>query len=191
MSDVNTAVLKIAKLRLVADYLEALGSTREQAETAASAHADQFAYSGAVLTFKGEVAGTPGMETAVRGWFNEKKLDFLIGTKSNAGGDAGADAVLVERARSGNKTAQGQLFLKLDKDQSKYDAVMKRKPFNAPDDEPLDEPTKENGGKNPWSAAGWNVTEQGRILRAQPKLAASLAASAKSRIGATHPTKAA
>ena len=191
MSDVDTAVLKIAKVRLVADYLEALGSTREQAETAAKAHADQFAYSGAVLTFKGAVAGTADMETKVRGWFSENKLDFLIGTPSNNSADARADAVLVERARGGNKTAQGQLFRKLGNDQAKYDSVMKRKPFNAPDDEPLDEPTKENGGTNPWSAQGWNVTAQGRILRANPKLAASLAKSANATIGQTKPTRAA
>ena len=53
MSDLDSALLKIAKTRLVTEYLEALGSTPEQAATAARGYADQFGFSGAVLTFKG------------------------------------------------------------------------------------------------------------------------------------------
>lgn len=196
-TDLDKTLLKIAKTRLIGEYIEAtFGSTPEQAKIAAtSAIADQFAFSGAVLTFKGTVAGTAEMAAKVREHFTENKLDFLIGNKTaEAGGDHNTDAALVALARSGNKTAQGKLFLQVGKDQAKLDAILSRKPFNAPDDDaPVDEVVKQNGGKNPWGAGPgeWNVTEQGRILRANPKLAASLAASAKSHIGATKPTRAA
>jgi hypothetical protein len=48
------------------------------------------------------------------------------------------------------------------------------------------------GANNPWSAAGWNMTKQGALVRqlGEPK-AAEIAAQAGSKIGATHPTKAA
>lgn len=46
------------------------------------------------------------------------------------------------------------------------------------------------GGKNPWSADNWNMTEQGRYLREHGKdKAAAAAASAGSSIGATAPPK--
>jgi hypothetical protein len=192
-TELDAELLKIAKRRLVGEYLEALGSTPEQAKTAAAGYADQFAYSGAVLSFKGELAGTPAMEAKVRDWFAENKLDFLIGTPTMNNGTPNANAELVEAARAGNMTARGKLFVQVGKDQAKLDAILSRKPFNAPDDTGtnVDEAAKQNGGKNPWSGDGWNITEQGRLLRANPKLAASLAASAKSKIGATRPTRAA
>jgi hypothetical protein len=184
--ELDAALLKIAKTRLVTEYLEALGSTPEQAATAARGYSDQFAFSGAVLTFKGSLAGTAEMEAKVREWFAENKLEFLIGTAAQ-NDNAGADAVLVERARAGNLTAKGQLFRKLGSDQAKYDAVINRKPFNAPDDDaPVDESAKENKGKNPWrSGPDFNLSEQGRLFRSNPKLAASLAKSAGKTIGAT------
>jgi hypothetical protein len=184
-TELDTALLKIAKTRLVTEYLEALGSTPEQAATAARGYADQFAFSGAVLTFKGALAGTAEMESKVREWFADNKLEFLIGTPSN-NSKVSADAVLVEQARAGNLTARGKLFVHLNRDQAKYDAVINRAPFNAKEnDAPVDEAAKENHGKNPWqSGPGFNLSEQGRIFRADPRLAASLAKSAGKTIGA-------
>jgi hypothetical protein len=186
--ELDAELLKIAKRRLVGEYLETLGSTPEQAKTAAAGYSDQFAYSGAVLSFKGELAGTPAMEAKVRDWFAENKLDFLIGTLTANAGAPNADAALVAAARAGNITARGKLLRQLNMDQSKLDAILTRKPFNEPDDNTgaADEAAKQNGGNNPWAKDSFNVTEQGRIFRANPKLAASLAAAAKSRIGATH-----
>lgn len=46
---------------------------------------------------------------------------------------------------------------------------------------------KSHKGVNPWSAEGWNATEQSRIFRANSKLASSLAAAANSHIGAARP----
>lgn len=48
------------------------------------------------------------------------------------------------------------------------------------------------GGSNPWSAANWNVTEQGKVIKAIGlERAAQIAAAAGSKIGATKPAKAA
>ena len=79
------------------------------------ASADQFAYSGAVLTFKGALAGTAEMESKVREWFADNKLEFLIGTPAH-NSNVSADAVLVEQARAGNITARGKLFVQLGRD---------------------------------------------------------------------------
>lgn len=110
MSDLGSTLLKIAKTRLVGEYIEAtFGSTPEQAKIAAtSAVADQFSYSGAVLSFKGALAGTEEMAAKVREHFADNKLDFLIGTKTETGPPS-IDA-LVEQARAGNMTSRGKLL---------------------------------------------------------------------------------
>lgn len=43
------------------------------------------------------------------------------------------------------------------------------------------------GGTNPWSAANWNMTEQGRILNSDPKKAERLATQAGTKIGGMRP----
>lgn len=43
------------------------------------------------------------------------------------------------------------------------------------------------GGNNPWSHANWNMTEQGRIVRADPKKAEQLATAAGTKVGGTRP----
>lgn len=57
------------------------------------------------------------------------------------------------------------------------------------------EPTNKGGsnkGENPWSAANWNVTAQGKIVKALgTEKAAAIARAAGSHIGATKPAKAA
>lgn len=45
------------------------------------------------------------------------------------------------------------------------------------------------GGNNPFSADGWNMTEQGRILRENPGRAEQLAKSAGTRVGGPRPVK--
>ncbi len=48
---------------------------------------------------------------------------------------------------------------------------------------------KVGASTNPHSAEGWNLTKQGSAFRADPQLAARLAAAAGSKTGATRPTK--
>ncbi|MGO9846152.1 MAG: hypothetical protein ACLPKT_06005 [Methylocella sp.] len=48
---------------------------------------------------------------------------------------------------------------------------------------------KVGASTNPWSVEGWNITKQGSAFRADPALAARLAAAAGSKIGAVRPTK--
>ena len=47
--------------------------------------------------------------------------------------------------------------------------------------------TKEQKAGNPFSAASWNLTEQGRLVRSNPSLAAAMAAREGVTIGATKP----
>lgn len=44
-------------------------------------------------------------------------------------------------------------------------------------------------GSNPWKLASWNMTEQMKIVKADPKKAAQMAAAAGTRIGGPKPTK--
>jgi len=47
----------------------------------------------------------------------------------------------------------------------------------------------EGGDSNPFKRAGWNLTEQGRIAKNDPALAARLAKAAGVTLGATHPVQ--
>jgi hypothetical protein len=57
----------------------------------------------------------------------------------------------------------------------------------APARTPRGETAEKSGSKNPFTAANWNVTEQGRLVKVNPKMAASLAEAAGVKIGATRP----
>jgi len=79
-------------------------------------------------------------------------------------------------ARKGNVTAKGRLFLLLGKDQEKLAAKLAET-----DDD--DDSGKHPNEKNPFrKGPGFNVTEQGRIFRTDPALAARLAAAAGAKI---------
>lgn len=176
----------------VHDYFVGIGSTSEQASTAAAAHAAKFVWDGVNLTFQGK----PVAQANVPEWFTANHLDFLLPVSNDSTAVVNVDAALLASARSGNKTAQSKVFLAVGKDRAKLDALLAAKSDDTAaaksnDTAATDEKPTEQEKNNPWSAAHWSITAQGRIYRVDPRLAGRLAAKANSKIGATRPTKAA
>jgi hypothetical protein len=177
-------------------FFKSIGSTDEQAATAAAAHADKFVWNGATLEFQGKCVADPG--NGVREWFTANKLDFLLPPKSANADKPDVDPQLLASARAGNITAKGRLFVQVGRDQAKLAAVLADKSNTGADDTARDEKgrfvgatpqEKEAAANNPWGP-NWSVTRQGQIVRSLGIEAAQrIAKAANSRIGATKPAK--
>jgi len=178
-------------------YFKSIGSTDEQAATAAAAHADKFVWNGATLEFQGKCVADP--DNGVREWFTANKLDFLLPPKSENADKPKVDPQLLASARAGNITAKGRLVRQLGS-LAAADAVLADKANTGTDDTPRDEKgrfvgatpqEKEAAANNPWGS-NWNVTRQGQIVRSLGIEAAQrIANAAGSYVGATKPAKAA
>jgi hypothetical protein len=183
------------RIQRVHELWKSLGATDEQAITASATLAERFDWTGSVLNFNGNAATAD----AVREHFAQSGYAFLLPPETAAADKApDVPADVLAAARAGSLTAKGRIF-RIVKDHATVDALIAGK---AADDTARDDKgrfvgdesaklAREHKGKNPWAAGSFNVTEQGRIYRANPKLAASLAAAANTRIGATKATNAA
>jgi hypothetical protein len=171
--ELDKELLRIARLDRVAKYAKSIGATDEVAEMFAESQAKNFQWDGVNLTFGGANVVD---DEKTKEHFTNGKFARLFTAKADK---PAVDPALVESART-NLTAKGVLVRKVGS-LAAADALLAVKP----DDSTMDDATKENKGKNPWkSGPGFNVTEQGRIFRANPKLAASLAKAAGKTIGA-------
>jgi hypothetical protein len=184
------------RINRVHKYFESIGSTSEQAATAAAAHATKFDWDGAVLTFQGKPVADP--DSGVREWFTANHLAFLLPPKSENADVPKVDAQLLESARAGNITAKGRLVRQLGS-LAAADAVLADKSNTGADDTARDDKgrfvgatpqEKEAAANNPWSAEKWNVTRQAQIVRALGVEAAQrIARAQRSHVGATRPAK--
>lgn len=92
-----------------------------------------------------------------------------------------------ERAAAGNVTAHGELYKQLGPEgyeawKAENGATPGKRPVGRPRTHDKDETI------NPWSADHWNITDQGKIIRALgPEKAAAMAKAAGVTIGATKP----
>lgn len=86
------------------------------------------------------------------------------------------DTTVLEQARAGNVTAKGKIFVALGRDQAALDKLLAEKPGD--EGKPVE--TKNNPFKR--GSPSFNLTEQGRIFRTDPALAARLARAAGSKI---------
>jgi hypothetical protein len=178
-------------------FFKSIGSTDEQAATAAAAHADKFVWNGATLEFQGKPVADP--DNGVREWFTANKLDFLLPPKSADKLDV--DPALLASARAGNMTAKSRLFVQVGRDRAKLDAVLADKSNTGADEAARDAQgrfvgatpqEKEAAKNNPWSAepGKWNATRQGQIVRSLGIEAAQrIAKAAGSYVGAVRPAK--
>ncbi len=128
------------------------------------------------------------------GQFNESTLDAWLAKRREDRphrfiGEAVIDPAVINAARAGNITARGKVFVALRRDQNALDALL-AKP--AADAKKFDADPAFKGRSNPWRPEHWSVTEQGRIVKALGvAVAQRMAEAANSRIGATHPSRAA
>jgi hypothetical protein len=133
--------------------------------------------------------------------FLSREFDFLIPAQTVEEQQADIPAELVERART-NMTARGQVYSKLYKGkgseaetQATLDKLLKGEAPKGDGERKRDASGKfvpegrEADASNPWSRDGWNLTNQGRVLKNDPARAERLAKSARSFIGATRPAQ--
>jgi hypothetical protein len=192
-----------------------VGLSEAAAADTARAQSEKFKFDSGVLSFMGKPADKDGFVA----WAKDNERAYLLPpdstTTNTSTGDAapklpaGVNAATLAQAKAGNVSAIGQLFLQCGKDRAKMDALLggegvdtsshgdrREKARDALRNDAgqfTDDPAKKFKGKNPWSAEGWNVTEQGRIFRLPngAALAASLSKAAGSFVGATKAPKAA
>jgi hypothetical protein len=197
----NEVLRKLTEKNKIADFaMSVLKMDETRTEVFIKACGDYFVWDG-TLRFKGASGEVPADDERCTGFFR-REYSFLIPAKP-AGEDQQADipAELVERART-NITARGQVYSKLYKGkgseaatQAALDKLLKGEASKGDGD---GERKRDASGKfvpegreadasNPWSRDGWNLTNQGRVLKNDPARAERLAKSARSFIGATRP----
>jgi hypothetical protein len=176
-------------------FVDVLGSEPEQAEIASRALAESFTLTGASLFFNGK-AVRDAVED-VQAFLKRQNYGFLLPADTPDLRRTAVDPALLDKAFvNSSPDARAEVFKRVGRDQTKFDALARdyglrdakdyrrgTKPGKEPDAAAADK----SKTPNPWSAEGWNITAQGRAFRSNPSLAASLAESAGSYIGATKP----
>jgi hypothetical protein len=201
--DHNKEVLrKLEQRNKIAEFaINVLGMDERRAEVFEKACGDRFVWDG-TLRFKGASGEVPADDPQCAGFFR-REYDFLVPAEKVEDKVPVLDPNLIEKAKAGNWTAKSQLFRTLHADKPKGSEGETRKQLDqilAGETPKGGERDRDAGGKfvanghapdasNPFSIAGWNVTEQGRLTRKDPVHAARLAKSAGVALGATRPVK--
>jgi hypothetical protein len=201
--DHNKEVLrKLEQKNKIAEFaMNVLGMDERRAEVFEKACGDRFVWDG-TLRFKGASGEVPADDPQCTGFFR-REYDFLVPANKVEGEVPTLDPDLIAKAKAGNWTAKSQLFRTLHADKPKGSEAETRKQLDqilageTPKGD--DNRNRDAGGKftpkdttnNPWLGGKWNVTEQGRIYKSDPALAARLADRAGVAIGAVRPAKAA
>jgi hypothetical protein len=173
--DHNEQVLRnIDRVDRVHKYFKSIGSTDEQAATAAAAHAEKFVWNGATLEFQGKPVADP--DNGVREFFEKNKLDFLLPPKSDSTKQHDVDPDLLASARAGNQTARQSIYKQLG-DIAATDALIAEKPTKVADD----------ASTNPWRSANFrtDLAAQKRAAGIIKSLGTSVAASMAKSAGKT------
>jgi hypothetical protein len=199
---------RIDRIDRVHKFFESIGASYEQAATIANSnHVEKFKWDGAVLTLQGKAV----KEADVRAFFTSNKLDFLLPAENTPLKKIDVDAALLAAAKAGDWTAEGKLFRILHGDKPKtaaaaaetkaeLAALLAGKTADA-DTAPRDDkgrfvaddasnktPKAKDHKSNPFWRGSWNISAQGKLLRAiGAEKTAAIAASVGSKIGATKP----
>ena len=197
----DKVLLNVDRIDRVHKYFKSIGSTDEQAATAAAAHADKFKYDGAVLTFN----GTPvaDADSGVREWFTENGLSFLLPAANATNKNAPTiDPALVESART-NLTSRGALYRLLGSAEA-VDAALAGNTGDTPGsisvvEAPVKVPALKDGKTNPWAPdtvdgegrPAWSLAARRRqtdvVKSLGPAKASEIAKAANSFLGASRP----
>lgn len=168
-----------------------------QTDVFTKACADRFEYDGLQLVFKGANGPVPATDEQCTGFF-QREYAFLLPAKSVQQKLDGLDANLIASAKLGNLTAKGQLYKKLYQGKGSEAAtdqqlanLLSGKSSTEDGERQRDDKGRfvDTRTKNPFLGANWNLTEQSRLVRADPALAARLADAAGVKIGSTRPAK--
>jgi hypothetical protein len=197
-------VLRTAeKINRVAEFaMHVLGIEDRYADMFVKSQLDRFDWTGTVLMFNGPNGPTVAVDDPNCAGFFKREYPKLMPTENTEQRGA-VNPALVAAAKTGSVTAKGQLFTALHGDRihtpredAKTMEELERvlKDSGAQDDGGRDRDDKgrfekknNSSHKNPFSREGWNLTEQGRIAKADLTLAQGLAKSAGVTLGATRP----
>ncbi len=191
-------VRKLTERNKIADFaMQTLGCDERRADVFVKACGDFFVWDG-TLRFKGASGEVAADDAQCTGFF-QREFDFLLPATAAGDHQAALDPDLIAKAKAGNLTARGQLFRDLHGDKPRtqegetaaaLEKLLAGEQTSKPADKKL--PANNFSGSNPWAAASWNLTEQGRLVKALGEVkAAGIAKAAGSFIGATKPARAA
>jgi hypothetical protein len=184
--ELDTVLAAIDHKQAVQDLFVTWGASYRQAKIAAEALADQFKSQGASLLFGGKSARN---DESVRAHF-QKEYSFLVPPDDTAAVDRNiVDRSLQDKAfLRGSPDARRDILKQLGGDKTKLnelaaayglkDGLTDYRRGTSPVKDDATGGDKSNKTPNPWADGSFNLTEIGRIVRSNPQLAASLAASA-------------
>jgi hypothetical protein len=188
----------------ICDYaMQVLGMDERRAEAFQKVAGDHLRWDGTLQFKTASGAYVAADDPQAKGFFEREFLGPVFGmTKKSEGEVPTLDPDRIAKAKAGHMTSVSQLFRTLHNGKPKGTEAETRKQLDqilageTPKGD--DNRNRDAGGKfaptsnNPWSAANWNVTEQGRLVRVLgEEKAAGIARAAGSHIGATRPTRAA
>jgi len=175
---------RIARLDLVKGYFKSIGSTDEQAATAAAAHAEKFVYDGTHLSFQGKPVSAP--DNGIREWFTANNLDFLF-PKAITSDAPAVNPALLELARGKNMTAYSRLVREHGK--AVIDTLLATETPDSTENKNDGNGHDKDRATNPFSREGWSLQKQGALIRAiGVEKTAAIARSVGARIGQTRPS---
>jgi hypothetical protein len=189
--ELDKVLNKADRIQRVYELLRSYGADERQAHVGSTALAENFTWTGSVLNFN--ATGKIAADDPACKEFIVKDYAFLLPSKENTeAARLGIDADVLASARAGNKTAYAKVYVQLGKDRAATDALLgEKKPAAESSD---DDATKKKIGtadhrNNPFSREGWNISAQGKLLRAVGvEKCAAIARSVGSKIGATQPS---
>lgn len=194
----DEVVRKLTERNKIAEFaMTTLGCDERRADAFVKTCGDFFVWDG-TLHFKGASGNVAADDPSCTGFF-QREYDFLIPAKAAGVEHGELDADLIEQAKAGNQTARGKLWRELHGDRPRtaeaettaaLDKLLKGETPAAK--KATDKPGPTHTGSNPWSADAWNITAQGKLVKAIGEVkAAQIAKAAGSHIGATRPARAA
>jgi hypothetical protein len=179
------------RITRVYELLRSYGADERQADVGSKALADKFEWTGAVLNFlpTGKIAADdPECKATL-----QKDFSFLLPPPNQESKKVEVDPALLASAKGGNMTSYSKIVRQHGKENA--DLLLADKPVaddtGAAEAAAAAKAAKAKAAehsKNPWHSTAWNLSGQGRILRALgPVKAAELASAVGSHIGATRP----
>ena len=172
----------------VNEFFQNLGCTPGQAEIAARSLADNFTLTGATLMFNGKLAKDAVDDVTAH--LKRQQYDFLLPPEAPDLTRTAIDPALLDKAfvGVGSPDARGEVFKRVGRDQAKFDELARsyglkdgrdfRTRGTSPVKDNADSGEQKPKTPNPYRDESFSLTEIGRLVRVNPQLAASLAASA-------------
>jgi hypothetical protein len=190
-TEMDAALAKIDHHQRTLEFAQALGCSYPQAQAFTALHKDKFKWNGAVLSWG--ATGRPAADEVetVKKFMVENDYKFLLPDADPLKDTTiKADPAMIQSALDGNITAKGKLLRDtFHGDMAALEtALTARREKAAANKAGRTEKDVAEHRNNPFSAAGWNVSRQGQLVKAMgEKKAADIAAAVGCTLGSTKP----